>query len=156
MSMNCHRKTRKGSRTSERGAVAVEFVFLFPLFLLILAGLVEMGHMWYVQHAITNACREGARAAIVYRVGNDGVTRECGAAVSNRAAATVNSYLQNALPSGYQWTVTVTPNPLNDCSPGAPLTVRVRADRYLLILDKLIEAFTSANQLEAVSTMRLE
>lgn len=149
-----YRKTRKRSRTSEQGAVAVEFVFLFPLFLLILAGIVEMGHMWYVQHAITNACREGARAAIVYRVGNDGVTRECGEAVRTKASTTVNTYLQSALPTGYTWNVDVPL--LNDCSPGTPLTVRVRADRYLLILDKLIEAFTNANQLEAVSTMRLE
>jgi Flp pilus assembly protein TadG len=152
--MNFRRQIRKGSRTSERGAVAVEFVFLFPLYFLILAGLVEMGHMWYVQHAITNACREGARAAIVYRVGTDGVTRECGEEVRTRATTAVNTYLQRALPTGYTWSVD-TPV-LNDCSPGTPLTVRVRADRYLLILDKLIEAFTNANQLEAVSTMRLE
>ncbi len=134
--------------------MAVEFVILFPLFLLILAGLVEMGHMWYVQHAITNACREGARAAIVYRVGADGVTRECGEAVRTRATTAVNAYLQRALPTGYTWSVDVPV--LIDCGPGNPLTVRVRADRYLLILDKLIEAFTNANQLEAVSTMRLE
>ena len=138
----------------EKGAVGVEMVLLLPLIMLILAGLVEMGHLWYVQHAITNACREGARSAIVYRVGADGVTRECGEELRTRAITAVNTYLQRALPPSYTWSVDVPA--LNDCSPGTSLTVRVRADRYLLVLDKLIEAFSNVNQLEAVSTMRLE
>ena len=48
------------------GVVAVEFVILFPLFLLIIAGIVEFGHLFYVRHTLTNASREGARAAVVY------------------------------------------------------------------------------------------
>ena len=45
--------------------VAVEFVILFPLFLLIIVGIVEFGHLFYVRHTLTNASREGARAAVV-------------------------------------------------------------------------------------------
>ena len=46
--------------------MAVEFIILFPLFLLIVVGIVEFGHLWYVDHVITNASREGARAGVVY------------------------------------------------------------------------------------------
>jgi Flp pilus assembly protein TadG len=44
--------------------VALEFVILFPLFLLIIAGIVEFGHLFYVRHTLTNASREGARAVV--------------------------------------------------------------------------------------------
>ena len=44
----------------------MEFVILFPLFMLILVGIVEFGHLFYVRHTLTNASREGARAAVVY------------------------------------------------------------------------------------------
>ena len=44
----------------------MEFVILFPLFLLIIVGIVEFGHLFYVRHTLTNASREGARAAVVY------------------------------------------------------------------------------------------
>jgi Flp pilus assembly protein TadG len=51
--------------SSESGVITIEFLFLFPFFILILVGLMEFGHLWNVRHAITNAGREAARAAVV-------------------------------------------------------------------------------------------
>jgi Flp pilus assembly protein TadG len=47
----------------------VEFAVVAPLFLLLLAGIIEFGQAFRIEHAISNASRRGARAGII-----DGVT----------------------------------------------------------------------------------
>lgn len=48
---------------AERGSVAVEFSLMLPIFLLILAGIIELGQYYWEQHVLSAAAREGARAA---------------------------------------------------------------------------------------------
>lgn len=47
----------------ERGGVAVELALALPLFLFIIAGVMDLGLLFWEKHVITNATREGARAA---------------------------------------------------------------------------------------------
>ncbi|HUQ71230.1 MAG TPA: TadE/TadG family type IV pilus assembly protein [Planctomycetaceae bacterium] len=56
------RRQPRGSRT---GAATVEFALVAPLFLLLLAGIIEFGQAFRIEHSLTNAVRHGARAAIV-------------------------------------------------------------------------------------------
>ena len=49
----------RGSR--ERGAAAVEFALILPVFLLLIAGAIDLTRMMYTQVVVTNAAREGAR-----------------------------------------------------------------------------------------------
>lgn len=42
----------------------MEFAFVIPLFLLVLAGIVDAGFMLYSRMTVINAAREGARAAV--------------------------------------------------------------------------------------------
>ena len=58
-------------RGTEVGQALVEFTFVLPLFLVLLFALVDFGRGFYAWLLITNASREGARAAAV---GNDGAT----------------------------------------------------------------------------------
>ena len=51
----------RGSR--ERGAAAVEFALILPVFLLLIAGAIDLTRMMYTQVVVTNAAREGARMA---------------------------------------------------------------------------------------------
>lgn len=51
-------------RRADRGASAVEFALVLPLFLLVIAGVVDFGRAFFTQVILTNAAREGARAAI--------------------------------------------------------------------------------------------
>lgn len=44
-----------------RGQALVEFALVFPLFLLLLFGLVDLGRLAYINNAIAEAAREGAR-----------------------------------------------------------------------------------------------
>jgi len=50
---------------NQRGASAVEFAILLPLLALLIFGVVEFGILFHDQQVLTNASREGARAAIV-------------------------------------------------------------------------------------------
>ncbi|QDU40148.1 TadE-like protein [Maioricimonas rarisocia] len=64
--MHNHHVARAGDAGRQRqGAAAVEFALVAPLFLLLLAGIVEFGQVFRIEHMLSNASRRGARAAIV-------------------------------------------------------------------------------------------
>jgi len=58
------------SRTSNklhkkrRGAAAVEFAVVAPLFLLLLAGIIEFGQVFRIEHHLSTASRRAARTAM--------------------------------------------------------------------------------------------
>lgn len=146
-------RQKPGTRQREDGAVAIEFVILFPLFLLILVGIVEFGHLWYVRHTVTNASREGARAAVVFRP--DSATRATWANAT--ALAAVNSYLNPGgtpkLP-GVTWSAATNPSS-GTAATGAPFTVTVTASNMALILGELVPAFKNMSYTVG-TTMRME
>jgi hypothetical protein len=98
-------------RRNRRAAAAVEFALVAPVFLMLVLGMIEYGRMVMVQQVITNASREGARAAVL-----DGAT-------TSEVTATVTSYLTSGSISGA--TVTVSPNPPSNAEFGDPVTVSV-------------------------------
>ncbi len=60
------RSTRtRAERRRSRGQALVEFALVFPLFILLLFGLVDLGRLAYINNAIAEAAREGARWGIV-------------------------------------------------------------------------------------------
>lgn len=50
---------------TERGAIAVEFALLLPVFLLLLLGIMEFGRAYNAQVTLTNAARDGARVMAI-------------------------------------------------------------------------------------------
>lgn len=56
---------RRRPGRSERGAAAVELAIVLPLLLLFIGGIVDFGRYFYTEIQLTNAAREGARAAVV-------------------------------------------------------------------------------------------
>jgi Flp pilus assembly protein TadG len=46
-----------------KGNVIIELALVMPLFLFIMAGIIDLGLLFWEKHVITNATREGARAA---------------------------------------------------------------------------------------------
>ncbi|HEX5104854.1 MAG TPA: TadE/TadG family type IV pilus assembly protein [Pirellulaceae bacterium] len=104
-------KPCRSYRRKRRAAAAVEFAIVAPVFFLLIFGMIEYGRMVMIQQVITNASREGARAAVL-----DGTDV---AEVQN----TVNGYLATGSVSGA--TVTVAPDPLSDAEFGDPVTVTV-------------------------------
>lgn len=53
------------SRARDRGASAVEFALVAPLLLLLVFGVIDFGRLLNAQITITEAAREGARAATI-------------------------------------------------------------------------------------------
>jgi Flp pilus assembly protein TadG len=79
------RQLRRRDRGQE-GAAAVEFAIILPLLLALSLGALDVGHMYYIDHLITNASREGARYAAKYT----------GAAAAPTSAQ-VSSYVKSTL-----------------------------------------------------------
>ena len=52
-------------RQGQSGQALVEFSLILPVFLMLLFGLVDFGRGFYTWQMVTNAAREGARAAAV-------------------------------------------------------------------------------------------
>jgi Flp pilus assembly protein TadG len=98
-------------RKKRLAAAAVEFAVVAPIFLLLVFGMIEYGRMVMVYQILTNASREGARAAVL-----DGAT-------TSSVSTSVNTYLTDAFISGA--TVTVAPNPPSNAHYGDPVTVTV-------------------------------
>jgi Flp pilus assembly protein TadG len=70
----------------------VEMVFLLPLLLLLLFGMLEFGRMYNARITLTHATREGARTLAVERDGDAAVTATRDAAVSlDQSALSVSS-----------------------------------------------------------------
>jgi hypothetical protein len=61
--LNVHKMGRSFRR--QRGAAAVEFAVVAPVFVLLIFGMIEYGRMVMVQQMLTNASREGARRAVL-------------------------------------------------------------------------------------------
>jgi hypothetical protein len=52
-------------RRGDQGAAAVEFALVLPVLLLIIFGIIDFGRMLNAQITLTEAAREGARAAAI-------------------------------------------------------------------------------------------
>ena len=58
-------EAKRGMR-AEHGGVAVEFAIIFPVLMLLVFGIIDFGHAWYMKHMMSDASREGARYATRY------------------------------------------------------------------------------------------
>jgi Flp pilus assembly protein TadG len=157
---NFFKKTRYLLVSREDGVAAVEMVILFPVLVLLVVGLVEFGHLWYVRQTLTNASREGARAAVVHDVTDKYTDREAGAITEAQAA--VIKYLKDTKFPGadtFNETKITTVNVVPSGAPtGGAVTVTVTdptPDGGLILLNKLLPAFGGIS-LAAETTMRLE
>jgi Flp pilus assembly protein TadG len=128
-------------RWKRRGASAVEFAVVAPVFLLLVFGMIEYGRMVMVQQVITHASREGARRAIL------------GGATEANVQTVVEGYLANASIQGA--VVTVDPPDLSSVDSGAPVTVTVQIN-FSQVSWLPSPMYLGAAQLRASSVMRRE
>ena len=155
---------------AERGAVAVEFALILPVLLLLVFGIIDFGHAWFMKHAAQNSCREGARYATRYQTDNGGnrlLPKNLTPSIQNYILLTtaqnggsgtgLNSLLPptavaQVTPSGPAFTETdFTKLPLED------LTVTVTAKKDWFVLHKLVPGITSDHvNITVAATMKCE
>ena len=101
---------RPAPRHARRGASAVEFAVIAPIFILLVLGMIELGRGVMVQQILTNASRVGARRGVVM------------SATQQEAIDAAEDYAASAGVNGA--TATVTPDPAT-ADPGDEITVAV-------------------------------
>jgi Flp pilus assembly protein TadG len=104
---------RRTCRLKRRGASAVEFAVIAPVFFMLIFGMIEYGRLIMVQQIITNASREGAREAVL-----DGAT-------SATVRTDVSNYLQGTSINPDNVTITFNTSPAAAAA-GDPVTVTLQ------------------------------
>ena len=93
------RRARSG-HDRRAGAALVEFALVFPVFMMLILGTIEVGRALMVYQLLNNAAREGARAAILPTTTSDAQVR----------ARVVNYLAPGKVPTDERLTVNVTVN----------------------------------------------
>ncbi|MGQ9687704.1 MAG: TadE/TadG family type IV pilus assembly protein [Desulfobaccales bacterium] len=63
-------------RRGEQGNITIEMALAMPVFLLMVAGVFDLGMLFWEKHVLTNAAREGARAATKAVDNGTGITAD--------------------------------------------------------------------------------
>lgn len=149
---------KPGGGAGDKGTVTVEFALVFWLFIFLMAGIIEFGHLWYVKHLVTRASREGARWAVVYRVDNTGKRYVPSPTLIEQYVK--DNILGQSFMSHYD--VKVDSKVIDKAAPqDDDLVVTVTANQNTtFILDDLIKlinpSFQGLSQVGATTTMKLE
>lgn len=75
-------------RRKSRGQSLVEFAVVFPVFMLVLSGILDFGFMLYSRMTVISATREGARAAITQGDAPSVIPQRVSDAVDNAVSGT--------------------------------------------------------------------
>jgi hypothetical protein len=146
---------------SERGGVAVEFAIVFPILMLLVFGIVDFGHAWYMRHMMSDASREGARYATRFK--KDGtdhriLPKDLSPTVSNYVLTTWG--LASILPCDASPTVTPGGPAATESNAsilaGEDFTVTITATKNWFVLGSLIPGFGSSKTLIVTTTMTCE
>ena len=147
-------------KRQEQGGVAVEFAMIMPIFLLLVFGIVDLGHAWYVRQLVANASREGARYG----------TRYSGSPASALTPSVSNYILNSSAENGgkggldlkdqLQGCDPIVPTPTGtgytDDSPGNPLYVTVTATKSWWFLNKFVPGMESSITISSTTCMAVE
>jgi hypothetical protein len=131
----------------EEGAVAVELGIILPVLLLLVLGGMDLAHMYYMRHIITNASREGARYATKYTY-----------PPNDPSSAAISNYVK--LPEGlnynrFNFPDLVVSGSYTGASPNKIATVTVQANKHWWILGNLL-GFDDPMTLIARTAMTVE
>jgi Flp pilus assembly protein TadG len=152
------RPTLRRLCTRTDGAVTVEFAIVISVFLLIVAGIMDFGHAWYMQQVVTNASREGARYGITYRTDSSGTPIAPAALVPSIKDYVLTNYkLTTTLPADANPDVTLGGTAVSALDPrGLPLEVTVTAQKTWFIIASFIPGLGSQKTLSASTVMLCE
>jgi Flp pilus assembly protein TadG len=135
---------KRGFFKHAEGAGAVEFAIILPIMTLLILGGMDLGHMFYMQHVIVNASREGARYASHY-TGN-----------ANPSSSAISTYVKTTLNyDSFNFSDLTVSGSFSGTSPNKIVTVSVQAKKYWWLLST-VPGFTNPKQLTASTAMMAE
>ncbi len=143
----------------QKGSAAVEFALcLFPL-LLILGGILDYGHLWYMQSVLTTASREGARYATRYQTNPTTGARLAPNALSPSVTDYITSNYAGLLPGDAH--LKVTPGAgrdryRRDQIDGGSVKSRSLPISHWFLLNYLIPGTTNPQPLSSTTVMTCE
>jgi len=160
---------RKQLLRQEHGGIAVEFAIILPVLMLLVFGIIDFGHAWYMRHLMSDASREGARYGSRYMtIGTNRVLPlNLNPSIQNFV---LNTSVQNGNKGGWDlkgrlpadadpqvfpegagatWT-----DPSNLA--GKDLIVRITATKTWFVLGKIIPGFGDSKTLSVTTTMTCE
>jgi Flp pilus assembly protein TadG len=135
---------------NQAGNALLEFAFILPILLLIIAGIIDISLIFYDKAVITNASREGTRYGVIYR----GTSYASLIAVQNHT----QTYLANHLISFQnppQAPTVIATSSANPPAFGATLKVEINYTYQSLLLHNFI-GHTPFFDLGATTTMAYE
>ncbi len=152
------RKMMTERAKSNLGQTLIEFAFIMVLFFLLVLGIMEWGIVLYNKAILKDACREGARAGVLFRA--DSATFAYDPLTEAEIKTVVDNYVQNRLltfgePFDATNDVTVTWDPA-PATHGGELDVQVNFTYKFLALPNLGHMGTDTIDLSARSLMRME
>ena len=151
----------------QEGAVAVEFALILPILLLLVAGIIDFGHYWYIGHVLSDASREGARYGTRYKTYFDptkGTVRtlpkDLSPTISDHVLLPAYANYASRLPTTPTPTVTPSGAGYTTTDPttvaGKDLVITVTATKTWWVLGSLIPALGSSKLLTVKTTMTCE
>ena len=134
---------------SERGAVAVEFAILLPVFLLLAFGICDFGHAYYMKQVVTNASRDGARYGSLYSTALPNV-------FSPTISAWVTSKYASLLPADANLQVTPGGTGYTSGTTGDDLSVQVTATKHWWVVGSLGIGLGPTQTVSSTTWMKVE
>ena len=145
---------KRGMR-AEHGAVAVEFAILLPVFLLLVGGIMDFGHAFYMKQMVSNASREGARYGTRYTT-NDAGIHLLPNALSPTIASWVSGKYASLLPADAALQVTPGGAGYTSGTAGADLSVAVTATKHWWVVGSLVPGLGTTKDISATTWMKVE
>lgn len=152
-------KCKKPSKTyllrSQQGGVCLELALLLPVLFLLVFGLVDFGHAWYMKQELTTASREGARYATRYQTDSSGA-HLLPSALSPSVADWVIEKYQPLLPSDANLAVTPAGPGYTSGLAGDDITITVTARKHWFVVGSLIPGLGSYLDITTSTVMKVE
>jgi Flp pilus assembly protein TadG len=148
------RRFGRGILRQQQGGVTLELALIVPVLMMLVFGIVDFGHAWYMKQEITTASREGARYATRYQ--SDTLGKHVTPPSLLPVSTWVTSNYSTLLPSDANLTVTPSGPGLTSGLPGDDLTVTVTARKNWFVVGALIPGLGNYLDLTGRTTMKVE
>jgi Flp pilus assembly protein TadG len=139
-----------------RGVAAVELAVVSLVFVLLVAGILDYGHAWYMKQVVTNASREGARYGVTYQTNSSGDRIAPSALSPTIKNYILNNYLNGILPVDANPDVIAGGSGYSTGNKGDPLEITVDATKTWFIISYLIPGMSNQITIEAKTVMLCE